>query len=147
MYLGPAIWQCTRERESSGVRGRLKEDGGYKCPACVNQSVINVRSVNAEEIVKGEKGGVEYVDHFCYLGDVLRAGGGAEEASRARVRCAWGKFNELAPIITSRGASLKLKGKIYRTCVQSVLVYGSETWGMKVEDTQRLERTERAMVR
>jgi len=25
-------------------------------------------------------------------------GGGAEEASRKRVRCAWGKFNELAPL-------------------------------------------------
>ena len=144
--------QCTRcnkwiHKRCSGVKGRLKEDGGYKCPPCVNQSVINVGLEKDEEIVKGEKGGVEYVDHFCYLGDVLSAGGGAEEASRARVRCAWGKFNELAPIITSRGASLKLKGKIYRTCVQSVLVYGSETWGMKVEDTQRLERTERAMVR
>ena len=78
---------------------------------------------------------------------MIGAGGGAEEASRARVRCAWGKFNELLPILTTRGASLKLKGKIYRTCVQIVLMYGSETWPMKVEDMQRLERTERAMVR
>ena len=28
-----------------------------------------------------------------------------------------------------------------------VLVYGSETWPVKVEDMQRLERTEKAMVR
>ena len=39
------------------------------------------------------------------------------------------------------------KGKIYRACVQSVLVYGSETWAFKVSDTQQLERTERMMVR
>ena len=43
----------------------------------------------------------------------------------------WGKFNELAPILTRRGISLKLKGKFYRACVQSVLVYGSETWATK----------------
>ena len=38
-------------------------------------------------------------------------------------------------------------GKVFRACVQSVLVYGSETWAVKVEDMQRLERTERMMVR
>ena len=40
--------------------------------------------------------GLEYVDTFCYLGDMLR--GGVEEAVSCRVRCAWGKFNELKPI-------------------------------------------------
>ena len=78
---------------------------------------------------------------------MIGAGGGAEEASRARVRCAWAKFRELAPVLTSRGASIKVKGRVYRSCVQRVLVYGSETWPMKAEDMQRLERTERMMVR
>ena len=31
--------------------------------------------------------------------------------------------------------------------MQSVLVYGSETWATKVEDMQRLERTERMMMK
>ena len=51
-----------------------------------------------------------------------------EAAVRNRARCAWGKFHELVPILTRRGVSLKLKGKFYRACVQSVLLYGSETW-------------------
>ena len=89
----------------------------------------------------------ECVDKFCYLGDMLSAGGGAEEAAKTRVRSAWGKFNELAPILTKRGASMKLKGRIYDACVQRVLVYGSETWGMKAEDRAKLMRTERMMVR
>jgi len=44
---------------------------------------------------------------------------------------------------------LKVKDRVYRACVQRVLVYGSETsetWPMKVEDMQRLERTEQMMV-
>ena len=40
-----------------------------------------------------------------------------------------------------------MKGKVYKTCVQRTMVYGSETWPMKKEDMQRLERTERMMVR
>ena len=56
-------------------------------------------------------------------------------------------FNELAPVLTKRGVSLKLKGKIYDACVQRVLVYGSETWAIKAEDLARLRRAERMMVR
>ena len=40
-----------------------------------------------------------------------------------------------------------MEGKIYRACVQSVMVHGSETWALKVSDTQQLERTERMMAR
>ena len=76
-----------------------------------------------------------------------RSGGGAEEASRMRVKCTWRKFTELSPILTAKRASLKLKRKDYLTCVKSVLVYGSETWEMKAEDMQRLERTERMMIK
>ena len=57
-----------------------------------------------------------------------------------KVRCAWVKFRKLAPILTSRGASLRVKGKVYKACAQRVLVYGSEKWPVKSEDTQRLEQ-------
>src|SRR6184192_4361339 len=54
---------------------------------------------------------------------------------------------DLKMLLTARGASLRVKGKIYKACVQSVLVYGSETWAMKKVDLQRLLRTENSMVR
>ena len=43
-----------------------------------------------------------------------------------------------------------MKDKFYGACVQSVMVYGSETWALKASettDTQQLVRTERMMVR
>ena len=40
------------------------------------------------------------------------------EAARARVRCAWAKFKELSPILTTRGASYRIKGRIYSVCVR-----------------------------
>ena len=81
------------------------------------------------------------------LGDIIWKGGGVEKASRVRVKCAWGKFMELKMLLTASGASLRVKGKVYRACVQRVLMYGSETWAMKVDDMQRLRRTENNMVR
>ena len=62
----------------------------------------------------------------------LNGGGGADSASVTRVRCAWRKFKELSGILTRKGVSLKLKGKVYVTCVRSAMVYGSEIWAMNV---------------
>ena len=70
-----------------------------------------------------------------------------EEAARARVRCAWAKFKELSPILIARGASYRIKGKIYKAFVQNALTYGTETWTMKKANLHSLERTERMMVR
>jgi len=132
-------------KRCSGVKGKLKKNQNFQCPVCTGR-VAN-RTVEDKVLLLDGAGQLDCVDRFCYLGDVIGDGGGAEEATRARVKCAWSKFKELAPILTTRGASLKLKGKIYRACVQRVMVYGSETWAAKVEDVRRLVRTERAMVR
>ena len=124
---------------------RAEDEDEFKCRKCDNGGNLVHPEAKFVELDDGSK--FECVDKFCYLGDMLSAGGGAEEAAKTRVRSAWGKFNELAPILTKRGASMKLKGRIYDACVQRVLVYGSETWGMKAEDLAKLMRTERMMVR
>jgi hypothetical protein len=74
-------------------------------------------------------------------------GGGVEAALRSRIKKAWIKFRELGPILTRKGLSLKVKGRVYNTCVRSTLLYGSETWAVKAEQEQRLQRTEMQMVR
>ena len=104
--------------------------------------VVLLSKVELEPGVK-----VECVSKFCYLGNKLGSGGGVVEAARARVRCAWAKFKELSPILTVRGASYRIKGRIYSACVQSVLIYGTETWAMKADDLRSLERAECMMVR
>ena len=94
------------------------------------------------EMAIGSDSTLECVEKFCYLVDIIVVGDGARDASITRERCTWSKFRQLSHILTTRGASLSIKGKVYRACVQAVLVYGSETWAMKVENMRRLERTE-----
>jgi len=60
------------------------------------------------------------------LGDILGKGGGAEEASKSRMRCDWGKFNELATISTMIRGFLEVKGKISKACVQSFCCTANE---------------------
>jgi hypothetical protein len=136
-------------KRCSGVIGKLKLGMSFQCSKCSVKVKVPVdQDSSLKKVVLTDQGvEFEHVDKFCYLGDMLGAGGGAGDAVRTRIRCAWAKFRELCPILTLRGASLKAKGRIYSACVRSVMIYGSETWPMKVEDKQRLERTENMMVR
>ena len=129
-------------KKCTNIKGSLKVDPNFCCSSCIAGPVEVLKEVKI-----GVNDTLECVEKFCYLGDMIGSGGGAEEASRARVRSAWSKFKQLAPVLTSRGASLRIKGKVYKACVQNVMLYGSETWPMKVVDMERLERTERMMVR
>lgn len=110
-------------KRCSGIRGRLQNVADYRCAFCLGTHV------NPERIDRVNIGDIslECVDKFCYLGDVIGAGGGAEASSVARIRAGWNKFRELVPLLAPRGMSLHLKGKLYAACVWSVLVYGTGT--------------------
>ena len=42
---------------------------------------------------------------------------------------------------------MRMKGVEYKACVHSMLTYGAETWAMKAGVFQRLQATERRMLR
>ena len=70
---------------------------------------------------------LERVYSFCYLGDMLSSEGWAEAAVLARVKMAWQKFRDLAPMLCNKGISLRVKRRVYEACVRSCMIYGSET--------------------
>ena len=72
-------------KKCSGLYGVV----GFECSRCVEGTGHGEVKKEMEIEYVGK---LECVDKFFYLGDMIGSGGGAEEASRARVRCAWGKF-------------------------------------------------------
>jgi hypothetical protein len=128
-------------KRCSGVVGSLKKvEGVYRCRVCVQGRVV-------ADVAENMGDGRERVRSFVYLGDKLNAGGGCLSAVTARIRAGWKKFKELCGVLYGRKWSLKLKGKVYKACVRTAMVYGSETWVMTKAEEGVLRRAERAMVR
>ena len=90
---------------------------------------------------------LEAVPEFCYLGDILSAGGGWELAAVTRCKCAWGKFRQQLPLLTNRNEPLVTRGWVYSTCVRSVMLHAAATWAMTAATLNRLRRNDRAMIR
>ena len=138
---------CKRwvHKKCSGIKGPLRPDPEFRCARCLGTA----RAIDEREVSEVEVGNekLEVVPEFCYLGDMLSAGGGCELAAITRCKCAWGKFRQLLPLLTNRHLPLLTRGKVYSSCVRSVMLHAAETCAMKVDTLNRLRRNERAMIR
>ena len=91
-------------KKCSGVIGSLKSNPDYRCSRCKGTArPIDGRPHNELLLMQDKKQDV--VDSFCYLGDTIGAGGGCDLSVTTRIRSAWGKFQELLPILTSHALS------------------------------------------
>ena len=99
------------------MKGSFESCKNFKCGKFLNVATsVEISDSKAESATVG----LESVDTFYYLGDMVSAGGGVEEAVRCWVKCAWGKFNEHMPmpILTMRGTSLRQREDLRSLCAE-----------------------------
>ena len=142
-----ALMQSSVVAASAGcIRNAVAlRDPEFRCARCLGTA----RAIDEREVSEVEVGNekLEFVPEFCYLGDMLSAGGGCELAAITRCKCAWGKFRQLLPLLTNRHLPLLTRGKVYSSCVRSVMLHAAKTWAMKVDTLNCLRRNDRAMIR
>ena len=59
---------------------------------------------------------------------LTKVNGKWDNKDRTRIRSGSCKFKDLMPLLASGDLPLGAKGRLYSTCVGSVMLYGSETW-------------------
>ena len=64
-----------------------------------------------------------------------------------RLRAGWCAFNRYYQFLTSRTVSLKLKRKVYQSCIEPAILYGCETWTLRQKDLSTLITGQRRMMR
>jgi len=134
---------CTNILTFSGVKGGLRNASqSFICRCCkVDRPITDGLNTDLHLDI-GNGVSLEKVDKFCYLGVMLDADGGCDSAVTT-----WKKICEYLPILTGKGFSLKLKGKVYATLCEELSDAGIETWPMKVEHELKMNRTEISMIR
>ena len=131
-------------KKCSGIKGSLTSDLNFRCAHCLGTA----RSVDGrlvkEVMIGNEK--LEVVPEFCYLGDILSAGGGCELASISRCKCVWAKIQQLLPLLANSHLSLLTRGRVYSTCVRRAMLHAAETWPVTVSTLNRLRQNDLAMI-
>ncbi|KAH9590491.1 Presequence protease, mitochondrial, variant 3 [Schistosoma haematobium] len=78
------------------------------------------------------------VDRFTYLGSLISPCGLVCDEISARIQKARLAFANLRHLWHRLDIRLPTKGRVCCAAVRSVLLYGSETWSVRVEDIRRL---------
>ena len=87
-------------------------------------------TINGEDLTTTEE--------FTYLGSTVRHDGGAGSDIKNRLSKARNAFRMLNNVWKSSQYSIKLKLRLYQSCVISTLLYGSECWRMTESDLNKL---------
>ena len=88
---------------------------------------------------------VAFVKGFCYLGNRLIASGGSEAAVTARTKIGWKNLENVGSYFMET-VFIKIKGRIYHSCMRLVIMYGKEMWCLRGNEMAIL-RTKKAIMR
>ena len=123
------------------------ESKGLKVNIGKTEVMVRSRRGTKANIKDSQGTSLRPVNKFKYLGVTISEEGGSEEAVRARVSAAWGKWRDLSGVINDKKMPRKLKIKLYTTVIRPVLLYGAECWTVRKKEEQILEKTEMRMLR
>lgn len=82
---------------------------------------------------------MEVVRTFKYLGRVMTADNNDWGAATRNVKRAKERWGRIRRILTRDGAKTRTMGQFYAATVQSILLYGAETWTLTVKMVRCLE--------
>ena len=131
-WLDWQIWM-----ESKALKGNIGK----------TEVMVSCRRGTKANIKDSQDTRLRQVNNFKYLGVTISEEGGSEEAERARVSAAWGKWRDLSGVICDKKMPRKLTIKLYMTVIRPVLLYGAECWTVRKKEEQILEKTEMRMLR
>ncbi|KAK6755989.1 hypothetical protein RB195_014403 [Necator americanus] len=90
---------------------------------------------------------IELVDEFCYLGCTLKNNGSCERNVQQRCAKAASAFNSLTKCLWSTPIINGVKLRVYLSAFRRIMMYGSETWAAPSTIMERLDCTERKLLR
>ena len=95
--------------------------------------------------LNGER--MEVVSSFKYLGSCFSRGGGVKEDVSMRIGEGMKTFGAMKSMWSCRSVSLNVKKELYERIVVPTVMYGSETWGMRREERNKLDVSEMQCLR
>ena len=126
-------------KKCSGLQ-QLAPNPDYRCARCMGIARPIDGRPQSEVQVGPDK--LEVVASFCYLGDMLSAGGGyfSCENSLEEAQGATTSSHIQPPLLQDLWRCIQL-------CVRSAMLFASETWLLTKPNLQRLQGNDRAMIR
>ena len=140
--------------EDAGTLGlMLQQLSDESAKAGLTMNLIKTKIMtNAQQIVTKQKitvnnENIEYVKEYIYLGQLISTGDGMKNEIERRITNSWKRFWSLREIMKDKDMPMKVKRKLYETCIMPCLLYGCQTWALTEIQESKLKVCQNAMER
>jgi hypothetical protein len=108
----------------------------------INVSKIEYLASNIDDNLHTEGHKIKKIINFCYLGLIVEQNGASNLEIEKRINYGRKVIGILNYIFWSSNILGKTKTIIYKSIVESILLYGSETWTLNTRQQNKLLATE-----
>ena len=127
------INELARESEKAGLR--------------LNPEKTRVISNGEEHPIKLGKAPIDYTDEYIYLGQLMTQNNAVNKEVERRITNGWKRYWSLKEIMKDKKLNIRIKSKLFNSCVLPVLMYGSQTWTLTQKNIGKLANCQHAMER
>ena len=126
---------------------RVMEDSGLR----VNRQktvylCMTERRAAAEEVrMQGHK--LSQVEEFKYLGSIVQQSGEVDREVTKRIQAGWTGWRKITGVLCDQNVPAKVKGRLYKTMVRPVMLYGMEAVAVTGGQERKMEAAEMKMLR
>ncbi|VDO71924.1 unnamed protein product [Schistosoma curassoni] len=128
--LAPIIRELRQLRQRAQMKANSVEEASASVGLHIHKRQSNILQYNTENTnsftFDGET--LKEVESFTYLGDIIDERGGSDSDVKARIDKARTAFLQLNKMCNSKQLSTSINVRIFNTNVNTVLLYGAETW-------------------
>jgi len=96
------------------------------------------RNAGRGHSVKTDNSSIEWVEEFKYSGTTLTDQNSIQEEIKSRLKLGSACFYSMQNLLSSKLLFKNFKIKIYRTIIFPVVLYGCETWSLKLREERWL---------
>jgi len=90
---------------------------------------------------------LKQAEHFLYLGGTVSADQSCDKDIEQRIGLATGIVRRLGKVWVAKDIRSETKMMLYKTLIQSVVLYNAETWTLKQQQKRKLRVFEMAVLR
>lgn len=134
---------CLLSNTISGMQTKLQRlyEAGLRRGLKINLGKTKLMKVNIENSTAVTINGtaIEEVSEFCYLGSTITRSGGTDADINSRIKKARDVYGGLSRVWNASTISHRTKLSIFKSCVLSVLLYGSETWRIVDREVAKIQ--------
>ncbi|XP_075990548.1 uncharacterized protein LOC142986144 [Anticarsia gemmatalis] len=122
-------------KESEKVGLKLNPE---KTRVMTNGNKTTIRVKNTE---------IKYTDEYVYLGQLITQNESITKEIERRIANGWNRYWSLKEAMKDKQLHIKVKSKLFNTCVLPVLMYGCQSWALNQKMSSKLATCQYAMER